>query len=339
MKYMIKGELFRLAKCKVYIILFAVLAVIMVCLVWDYDNSFYYCTGYNGYGISKYEIEDLPDIIAEYKEELEECEAALADTQPAAVQREYLEELVDGLNTQINIYSYLYAHGIAYSDYQDFAGMFGNYGDNAISAFATFCGQLTAALPAVFSVLAIWIMAWDYFRGTYKFLYSTHTPRIKIAAGRYLTWLAVAAAGVLLCCIAALCLGYMFGSGGGIVIFANASVAFGLNTFGIFCLEFADILFRTLAIGTVSFGLSLLFRNVILPAIPPLAIIAGSLFTYVISEEVSPFLAVLAGGMPYTFIAEGTAVIYILYAALIGLAFAAVCLLCGGVRFVKRDLK
>ena len=339
MKSMIKGELFRLTKCKVYIILFAVLAVIMVFIVWDYDNSFYYQTAYNGYGISRYEIEDLPDIIAEYTEEIAECEAELADPQLIAAQREYLEETLDGLKTQLNVYNYLYKHGIAYSDYQDFAGMYNYYGDNAISAFATFGGELTAVLPVVFSFLAIWLMAWDYFRGTYKFLYSTQTPRKKIAAGRYVCWLIVTSAGVLLCCVAALCLGYMFGSGGGTVIFANASGAFGLNTFGVFCLEFADILFRTVVIGSVSFGLSLLFRNVILPAIPPLIMLTGSLFTFVIGEEVSPFLSVLMGGLPYTFIAECTRALYILYVVLIGLVFAAVCLLCGGFRFIKRDLK
>lgn len=337
MKTIIKGEFFRLLKSKIYFILLAILVIVIACLVYDYNNHFYYQNGYNGYGIVRYDIDELPQLISEYEQALVEDEGRL-EGNLTTIERENLINEIDSLQTQLNVYRYLYAHKIPYDEYQDFAGMRNYYGDNAISAFATFCERLTAVLPFCFSIFAIWMIAWDYFRGTYKFLYSTETPRKKIIAGRYLTWLILSASCVLLICVAAMCLGFLFGGAGGIVIFANASGAFGLNTFGVFCFEFADILARTILIGSMSFGLSLLWRNVVFPILLSLIVFIASFFAYM-SSEISTFLSVLLGGFPFAFIMGGMQTLYILYSCMIFMALAIIFMVCGGIRFSKRDLR
>lgn len=337
MKAIIKGEFFRLFKSKSYFILFGIVAIIMICIVCDYNNQFYYQNGYNGYGIVRYDIDELPQLISEYEQALSEDERRL-EGNLTTIERENLINQIDGIQTQLNVYRYLYEHDIPYNEYRDFAGMRNYYGDNAISAFTTFCERLTSVLPFCLSIFAIWMIAWDYFRGTYKFLYSTQTPRIKIMAGRYLTWLIISATCVLLVCTVAMCLGFLFGGAGGIVIFANASGAFGLNTFGIFCFEFVDILFRTLIIGSICFGFSLLVRNILIPVLPSAVMFIGSFFAYA-SSEISTFLSVLLGGFQFAFIMGGMQTLYILYAILMGVTFALACLLCGTAGFLKRDLK
>ncbi|MGM9646472.1 MAG: hypothetical protein ACI3XS_07270 [Eubacteriales bacterium] len=337
MRAVMKGELFRLFKSRIFYILIAVLSAVLICLVKYYDNYFYYQNGYNGYDILRYELDELPEIISEHENLIAETERWL-EGNLTTMERERLTEETETLRTQLNVYRYLYEHKIVYADYQDFAGMRNYYGDNAISAFTTICEQLNAILPFVFSLFAIWMIAWDYFCGTYKFLYSTQIPRRRIMSGRYVTWLIVSAVGVLLCCTAAACLGFLFGNGGGIVIFANVSGAFGLNHFGIFCLEFADIVFRTLAVGSMTFGLAMLWKNVLLPAFPSLMLCIATFFAYAVSE-VSPLLSVLLGGIPYVFIVNGIPSLYILYVVFIGIAFALACLSIGIIHFTKKDLK
>lgn len=336
MKTIVRGELFRLLRSGAFFIAAAVLTAVLVCLALDYDGRFYYQTGYNGYGIVRYEAEDLPALIAGCEEQIAENERLLAGPLTES-EREYLSEETAGLRTQRSVYRFLEKHEIAYADYQDFAGLRDQYGDNAISAFFTFCERLSAVLPLVFSVFAVWMIAWDWLRGTYKFLYSTQVPRKAIAAGRWLAWLAAAAGGSLLCCAAALCLGFLFGGGGGAVVFANASGAFALRLFGVFCLETADILFRTVAVGSLSFGLALLWKIPVFPLLPAAALAVAAPFAYA-AAEVSPFLPVLLGGAPYGFLTGGTSVCPVC-AALVWEAAAAVCLAVGGLRFVRRDLK
>lgn len=335
MKTMIGGELRRLFQLKTFYLLLAVIAGALALLSYMYGENFSYQSGYNGYGIVKYEMNDLPAWIKDCEERIDEDEKLLAEP-ITQTERERLEQEICSVKTQLNVYRYLWKNNITYGEYQDFAGIGGCYGDSALSSFVAFSHKLTAVLPFMFALFAVWLTEWDFFRGTYKFLYSSDVPRKRIVAARYLGWLVVAVCGVILSCSAAALIGFSYGSGKGAVFFANPSVAFRLNFFGLFLFETADILYRTVVFGSIGFALCLLTNNALLSVLPATGVFIGAFFIPVFD---APFLSILVGGAPFAFLAEG-ATNFGLLAVLLSEAAVTILLAAVGVwRFVKRDFK
>lgn len=337
MRKLFSAEIRRLLKSGIFYVLAAVCAAVCAVLCVYYDGEFYYQTNYNGYGIVRYETEDIPSVLENLEEEAAECETALAGTLPEA-QREYFEDILSDLKIQIQIYRYLYAHGIAWEDYQDFAGFHRYYGDSAISAFESFSELLTGILPLIFAIFSLYFTVRDMKNGAWKFLYASDTPRLKIMEARFLVWLAVSAAGTVLCCLVCAGLSFLFGGAEGTVIFATETIAFGTNYFGIICMETGSILFMTLVSGCVTFGVSLFTKSVLLSVIPAACFFTASFFTYALAETI-PFFSVFFGGILQIFTAGGITAPAAVSGVLAAASLAVLALSCGGLYFRHKDLK
>lgn len=176
----------------------------------------------------------------------------------------------------------------------------------------------------------------DFSSGTYKFIYSTSTSRKKIILTRYSMWIVMALGLTLITCGLMTGLSFMFGNAQGTVIFANLTTVFEMNFFELCLFETANILFRTILIGTVVFAVSLMAKNIVVPLTLNAAWCVGGYLTYI--SEV-PFLNVLINGFSYAFSVIGASTIYILYYFLSAIAVTLLISCIGIFIFLKRDFK
>ncbi len=338
---MINAELKKILKSGILGFIIILIVALCVYAVIDFDNIFKYGSGGSGYGIHRYDnMEEVADLLEETDESIAEVEAELSSPTVSnsdnREHREYLEQLLSELKTESNIYRYILEKNISYEDYNDFAYVNAYKYDSAFSAATDIYRQVNYFLPFILALLSAVIMPLDFHTGTYRIIYSTSTPRKKVIASRYLTWLITAAVFTLLVCGAVAALSFMFGGAQGSVIFANLTSVFTMNYFGLCAFETVSILFRSLIVGSIIFAVSLFFKNAVVPVVVDVALCAAA-YTAYFSEM--PFLNVLLNGFVYAFKGAGASTIYILYVALIWLAAAAALLVFGSAWFIKRDLK
>lgn len=337
---MIKAELRRLWKSGIIPALILLIAILLVVETVVFADQFDYSRKGSGYGIRDYRSEtEALELLDEARESLKEIESKLSSGKLIEADEKYYSELAEELRVQINIYQYISETDLSYEEYVDYLHIRQYREDNAFSAFTHFCADLSFFVPFIFALLAAIFMPWDFHKGTYKFLYSTSRKRFEILLPRFLTWLIVATLGAFLSSVFAALLAFLFGDAQGSVLFANLSTVFRANYIGVFFLETANILLRTLVAGVAIFGIGLMVRNIFVPLVANAILCIGSYILYFTSIQSGVFMDTLLCGVTQVFIDFGATNILLLYVLLIYIGAMALSSVLGVGIFLKRDLK
>ena len=337
---MIKAELRRLWKSGIILALLLLTAILLIAEAVVFANQFDYSRKGSGYGIREYRSEtEVLELLDEARESLKEIEEKLSSGKLIEADKKYYSELAEELRVQINIYQYISETNLPYREYVDYLHIRQYREDNSFSAFTHFCADLSFFVPFIFALLAAIFMPWDFHKGTYKFLYSTSRKRLEILLPRFLTWLIVATLGAFLSSVFSALLAFLFGGAQGSVLFANLSTVFRANYIGVFFLETANILLRTLVAGVVVFGVGLMVRNIFVPLVVNAILCVGSYILYFTSIQLGVFTNTLLCGVTQIFIDFGATNIVLLYAILVQVGAMAVSSVLGVGIFLKRDLK
>ncbi len=276
---MFKAEIIKLFKSKIsYIFLFILFAFILYGVI-DFNNNYTFTIYHSGYGIAKY---DSKEQLLKFKTDAEtiivELEEELNDETLTEGQRDAIEDSIYEYNKRIRIYNYLIDNDISYTDYMDFTGTCLRAEDNAFSALYWIYDVLYYILPFVLSLFAIYIFSTDFHKGTYKFLYSTNVSRTKIIKNKYFVILFTSVIISLICFLASLIISLNFGSPQGKVIFVNNDSIFSLNYFSFYLLSSLDILFRTISLVSVIYGITLISKYAYIPLIFAAVILIINIF-------------------------------------------------------------
>lgn len=337
---MIKAELRRLWKSGIIPVLFLLTAILLVVEAIIFADQFDYSRKGSGYGIREYRSEtEVLELLDETRASLEEIEEKLNSGKLIEADEKYYMELAEELRVQINIYQYISDTDLPYEEYVDYLHIRQYREDNAFSAFTHFCADLSYFVPLIFAILAAIFMPWDFHKGTYRFLYSTSRKRLTIILPRFLTWLIVAFGGTLISCSTAALIAFLFGGARGAILFANLSGVFRTNYIGVFFLETANVLLRTLVVGVIVFGIGLMVRNIFVPLAADALLCISSYVLYFANIQSSAFIDTLLCGVTQLFIDFGATNILLLYALLIQVGAMTIFSLIGALIFLKRDLK
>lgn len=334
---MFKAEIVKLFKSKFSYIILAFLFAFIIYGVIDFNNSYNLSFTYSGYGISKYESkEDLLKFKQNEETIIIELEEELNDTILTSDEIKELNESLSCHNAKIKICDYLIENDISYNEYMDFLGTCSKAIDSSFSATYYIYCVLYYALPFVMSLLAIFLISYDFHMGTYKFLYSTDVSRTKLAKNKYIVLLFISTIVSIVVFLVTMCISFNYGSASGKVIFANNDSIFALNYLEFYLMSSLDVLFRTILISSFIYGITLFFRYFYIPLIFCLIILITNIFVYFNTNHI---LQLLNNGLFTLYLGGNTHNFYILIYLLIFLLLASLSLLLGKIRFNKCNFK
>jgi len=334
---MFKADIIKLFKSKFFYIILTILFAFIIYGVIDFNNNYNLSFTYSGYGITKYESkEDLLKFKQNQETIIIDLEEELNDTSLTRDEIKEIKESLSDHNIKIKICDYLIENDISYNEYMDFLGTCSKAIDNSFSATYYIYCVLYYALPFVMSLLAIFLISYDFHKGTYKFLYSTNVSRTKVAKNKYVVLLFISTIVSIICFFTTMFISFNFGCTSGKVIFANNDSIFALNYLEFYLISSLDVLFRTILISSFIYGITLFFKYFYVPLIFCLIILITNIFVYFNTNHIMQLLnnglfTLYLGGNYYNF--------YIIIYLLIFILLASLTLILGKIRFNKCNFK
>lgn len=125
-------------------------------------------------------------------------------------------------------------------------------------------------MPIALGIMASLIVTSDFQIGMQKSLYSRSCNRLKIIGIKYSAWAITSTVIIFITTLFSSLYGFYYDNFTEVnsIILANSTGAFTVNYFEMILIEFADILVRVFAYGSIAFGLSLYSKNILIALIP-----------------------------------------------------------------------